>query len=309
MSDPAYPPGVRPFRAGDEVPILAAMLAAHGRGEFEGVNRHWLEESVRRLAEEPEGCAVAEEDGRVAGWISPHDDELTVDLPYRRRGHGRRLVAAGRVVAARMGLPYLRLWVPRRAGPEAFARSVGLRYRSSLWLMRLPDTMPVDRPAFPADVVVRPLIPGVDEPAFAKLVNAAFLDHPSPLRIEPDRLRRVHARPDFDPTTILLVAPVDDPGRLVAFCRVRRYAEDDGRPVGEVALVGVLPELRGRGLGRELVRWGVTDVRRRGAGDVFLSVEGENEGALRLYESLGFARHVEWPHWVLPAAPGATPTP
>lgn len=56
MSDPAYPPGVRPFRAGDEVPILAAMLAAHGRGEFEGVNRHWLEESVRRLAEEPEGA-------------------------------------------------------------------------------------------------------------------------------------------------------------------------------------------------------------------------------------------------------------
>lgn len=69
------------------------------------------------------------------------------------------------------------------------------------------------------------------------------------------------------------------------------------------------PPLRGRGLGRELVRWGVTDVRRRGAGEVFLSVEGESEGALRLYESLGFARHVEWPHWVLPADLGARPTP
>lgn len=26
--------------------------------------------------------------------------------------------------------------------------------------------------------------------------------------------------------------------------------------------------------------------------------EGENDGALRLYESEGFERDVEWPHWV-----------
>ncbi len=162
---PPFPAGVRPFRAGDEGPILAAMLASHERGELEGVNRHWLEESARRLAEEPDGCAVAEEDGRVAGWICPHDDDLTVDLPYRRRGHGTRLVEAGRIIAGRTGLPHLRLWVPRRAGPEAFARSVGLRYHSSLWLMRLPAGTPAVDPRFPADVAVRPLEPGVDEPA------------------------------------------------------------------------------------------------------------------------------------------------
>ena len=35
--------------------------------------------------------------------------------------------------------------------------------------------------------------------------------------------------------------------------------------------------------------------------DVYLSVEGENRGALRLYESLGFRQDVEWPHWTIPA--------
>jgi mycothiol synthase len=77
---------------------------------------------------------------------------------------------------------------------------------------------------------------------------------------------------------------------------------DEGRPTGEVKLVGVRREARGRGLGRELVRWGVAAVRERGVGDVFLSVEGENAGALGLYESLGFRQHVEWPHWTITAA-------
>jgi mycothiol synthase len=97
------------------------------------------------------------------------------------------------------------------------------------------------------------------------------------------------------------VAPADELDRLIAFCRVARYADDEGRPIGEIKLLGVLPAFRNRGLGRELVRWGVGAVRARGAGDVFLSVEGRNDGALRLYLALGFDRHIEWPHWTIAA--------
>jgi mycothiol synthase len=182
-----------------------------------------------------------------------------------------------------------------------------MRYHSSLWQLRLPPRAEVDPARFADDVLVRPIAPGVDEPALVELVNEAFRDHPSPLTLDLDQVRRVHARHDFDPTTILVVAPAAEPGRLVAFCRVARYEDDDGRPVGEVKLVGVLPEFRNRGLGRELVRWGVDAVRRRGAGDVYLSVEGENDGALHLYATLGFREHVEWPHWVLPVAAPSCP--
>ena len=71
-------------------------------------------------------------------------------------------------------------------------------------------------------------------------------------------------------------------------------------PVGDVRAIGLRPAWRARGLGRQLLRWSVGELRRRGARDVYLSVEAENTGALRLYEAEGFERDVEWPHWVLP---------
>jgi mycothiol synthase len=295
-----FPAGIRACRPEDADQILVALLAAHERGELEGVNRHFLEESAERLRNEPWLAAVAEEDGRVAGWVAPVHDDLTVDLPFRRRGHGSRLVEAGRILEERAGHEHLRLWVPARPGPEAFARAAGLRYHSSLWKLRLDPGVPVDAPRFPPDVVVRWIEPGADDASFVDLVNTTFLDHPSPLEVDLGTIRRVHGARGFDPSTILLVASADDRDRLLAFCRVAAYPDDEGRRIGEVRLVGVRREVRGRGLGRELVRWGVDACRERGVAEVYLSVESENAGALGLYESIGFRRDVEWPHWVIP---------
>jgi mycothiol synthase len=220
-----------------------------------------------------------------------------VDLPFRRRGHGRRLVAAGRILAPRCGLPFLRLWVPRRDDGEAFARATGLHYHSSLWrLALLPDT-PRNTPAFGDDVVVRPLVPGTDDEAFVALVNEIFLDHPFPLVLDLERIRSVHASPAFDPSSVLLVALAPDRDALVGFCRVGAYRDDDGRLVGEVKLLGVRRPWRGRGLARQLVRWGIEACRERGVEETYLAVEGENERAIGLYEAEGFRRLVEWPHW------------
>jgi mycothiol synthase len=158
---------------------------------------------------------------------------------------------------------------------------------------------------FPGDLRVRPIDPGPDDEPFVALVNDTFIDHPTPFRLDLAQLRRTHGRPDFDPGTILLVVEAGDPGRMMGFCRITRYEDDDGRPIGEVKHVGVRREHRGHGLGRALVRWGAAEVRRRGAGDVLLSVEGANDGALRLYESLGFKRGVEWRRWTWPPEGGS----
>ena len=197
----------------------------------------------------------------------------------------------------------LQLWVPRRPGPEAFARSCGLRYASSLWQMRLAgDALAaVPDPAFPAGIAIRSFHPGVDESPFTQLVNTIFLDHPSPLHLSEDELRRVHALPGFDPATIL-VAEDAATNETVGFCRVHPYPAADGSCVGEIRLLGVRRSWRGRGLGRALTSWGVSELRRRGAEQVALAVEGANEGALRLYTDLGFRFGTEWPHWTIPAA-------
>jgi mycothiol synthase len=234
--------------------------------------------------------------------VIPADDDLTVLPEFRRRGVGRRLVEAGRAIAARAGRDRLRLWVPRRPDAEAFARACDMRYASSLWQMRLPaEALDLAaEPVFPKSTAVRPFQPGTDEAPFVSLVNRIFLDHPSPIELSVDEVRRVHRHPGFDAATILVVEDtVTD--AMIGFCRVHPFAAPDGTPAGEVRLLGVDRSWRGRGLGRALTSWGIAELRRRGARSATLAVEGENESALHLYSDLGFRFGVEWPHWTIAA--------
>ncbi|MDH3223629.1 MAG: ribosomal protein S18-alanine N-acetyltransferase [Gemmatimonadota bacterium] len=59
----------------------------------------------------------------------------------------------------------------------------------------------------------------------------------------------------------------------------------------ELANVAVAPGARRRGVGVRLVRAALETASQRGARTVYLEVRASNQGALRLYESLGF-RHV-----------------
>ena len=295
-------PEVRRFRPGDEAAIHAGMLEVHARGELDGVARYHLDAAADRLRHDPDGCAVAEVAGQVAGWVVPDEDDLTVAPAFRRRGFGTRLLAAGRAIAARRGHAELRLWVSDRPEPQAFARSVGMRRHSSLWRLRLADDVCPGPAAFPDGILTRALQPGRDEAAFVALVNEVFLDHPWPIRLTVDQLERAHASPDFDPGSVLVASDASDPDAMLGFCRVAGYPADDGARVGEIRLVGVRRETRGRGLGRALTAWGIARLRTGGAERVVLAVEGENAGALRLYEALGFRPDVEWPHWTIPAA-------
>jgi ribosomal protein S18 acetylase RimI-like enzyme len=76
-------------------------------------------------------------------------------------------------------------------------------------------------------------------------------------------------------------------------------AEAHGQTVGKVHLqllgglggiygLGVLPEYRGRGLGRAILLEGVRRLKAAGAGEIMLQVATGNENALHLYESCGF---------------------
>lgn len=57
---------------------------------------------------------------------------------------------------------------------------------------------------------------------------------------------------------------------------------------GEIMAIGILEKYRGMDLGRNLFRYGFNFLINKGLKPVILSVNGENHGAIRLYESEGF---------------------
>ena len=62
----------------------------------------------------------------------------------------------------------------------------------------------------------------------------------------------------------------------------------DNPKAGEIMAFGIMREFRGKELGRNLLRYGINFLIDRGLDPVILSVNGENHGAIRLYESEDF---------------------
>ena len=85
-----------------------------------------------------------------------------------------------------------------------------------------------------------------------------------------------------DETHRRLVAEVD--GEVVAYIAVERQADGSGY----IDYLGVAPSARRRGLGGDLVRAGVAELRRLDVTNVCLTVRVGSEGARELYRSLGF---------------------
>ena len=298
---------VRTFQPQDADGVRRIMEASLAVDAIPGFLANDIDRAMIRVVPDPEGTVVAVEDDTVVGYCTPNHDDLTVLPEARRRGHGRRLIASAAEVVRARGDDMLQLYVPPHLpGSVAFAESMGMVHRSSLWQFQLPPAVAetVPAPAFPPEVVVRTWDDGrdVDYDAWSAFMLRAFEGHPTPMHWTPALIRHVHDAPGFDPGGVLLVADAAEPDELVAFCRVEVAdpAAAFGERTGDVGLIGVLPAWRRRGLGRELLRWGVGALRDRGVGLIEISVEAANDRATALYRAHGFVPAIEWPHWVLP---------
>jgi mycothiol synthase len=149
--------------------------------------------------------------------------------------------------------------------------------------------LPTDPPL--ADgVVVRSFLPGADDDAWLALNAAAFASHPEQGRWTRADLDARIAEDWFDPAGFLLA---ERDGVLLGFHWTKVHA--DG--TGEVYVLGVSPAAQGLGLGNGLLVRGLRHLADRGCHRVQLYVDGDNAGALRLYERAGFAAadlDVQW---------------
>jgi len=76
-----------------------------------------------------------------------------------------------------------------------------------------------------------------------------------------------------------------DDGRPVAVLLATELPESDG---WDLAYLGVVPESRRRGVGRQLTRKAILEAREAEAGQLLLSVDARNRPAWQLYRGLGF---------------------
>jgi mycothiol synthase len=172
----------------------------------------------------------------------------------------------------------------------ALARKVGLEPVRELWVMRarLDASREVE---VPEGFTLRAFRPGEDDAGVLAVNAAAFASHPEQGALDHAGLVERMAEPWFDPAG-LLVARRDDQqdGEVLCLHWTKVHpASGDVPAYGEVYVIGVHPSTQGSGLGRALLVAGLEHLRSRGLDEVVLYVEGDNHGAIRLYESFGFA--------------------
>lgn len=94
------------------------------------------------------------------------------------------------------------------------------------------------------------------------------------------------------------VAVVRIDGRIEALGLWSRFGATVLERNAEIAKVMTHPDARGRGLARSLVVALVDDARAAGVETLVLDVRGNNHGAIRMYESLGFETYGRLPDFI-----------
>jgi mycothiol synthase len=275
----------------DHEPIRELWHSVHEAGLLTGFNASDIDLLVNRFAVHPQGVFVAAVDGAPVGFLHADAHLVVVREDSRRLGIGRRLVDYAESRLQSDSGERLLLWLP--SGNEAaahFYTALGLRYQASLWQLQLAPTHAVPDLQFPTDIALKS-VEEIDLDEYVTLFNTAFAGHPTPLRITRPIVDWARTLPGYDPTMTLVLADRSS-GQLIGLCRTSHNHDTDS--AGEVKFIGLLPEWRGKGLGKALLAWGVNHLRHTGASQVSLNVEGENDGALALYENVGFIRIHEW---------------
>jgi GNAT superfamily N-acetyltransferase len=106
--------------------------------------------------------------------------------------------------------------------------------------------------------------------------------------LPPDVLGRLIPGLQAHPTTIILLAYVDEIAVGIATCFLG-FSTFAARPLINIHDLAVLPDFRGRGIGRELLAAVDRKARELGCARVTLEVQERNSRARHIYESAGFA--------------------
>ena len=240
-------------------------------------------------------CFIAEDDtGKAVGYsLVAYEPPISravanggVLQEYRGKGIGRALLRKVVEHAEELGVDSLHVEAGvTHSDMQHLLSRHGMDVVSSLWKMRWQGG-DVPEVRLPPGFAVRSMVAGQDEETLTELQNLAFGENWgfSPNTVEQIRVRVEHNR--GGPESIIFIT---EHGKPAAYNWTMFYP-DDVSPSGVVAMTGVRPEYRGRGIGRAVVTAGIAYLVERGASFVDLEVDADNTPARELYLNLGFRK-------------------
>lgn len=236
-------------------------------------------------------CGVAGLDGSTA--------ELFIAPDFRGQGYGASLYHAAAET------PNLQAWAHGNLpAAQALAHSRGLQVTRKLVVMGIGGEE-LSVAARPEDVPLTALNYSESvaqwgqefvEEQWLKANNEAFSWHPEQGGWDIDRLHRGMEADWFDPADLLFLWDTAGDPVLAGFHWTKWHAEEVPG-FGEVYVVGLAADYRGKKLGGPLLQIGLRRMVEKGAQRVILYVEADNDPALKAYERLGFKvdeEHVVW---------------
>lgn len=257
-------------------------VSEQGRLRLRGGPRRGVRHLLLAVGDEP-GTVVGYAQLEVTDPVEAPAAELVVHPGHRGRGHGRAL---GSALLAESG-KRLRIWAHGgHSAARHLAQVLGLALFRELRQMRRPlADLDLPEPTLPEGVRVRAFVPGEDDTAWLTVNAAAFAHHPEQGSLTQRDLDDRVAEPWFDPAGFFLA---ERAGRLIGFHWTKVHPEEG---LGEVYVVGVLPEAQGGGLGRALTTIGLRHLAAAGVPTAMLYVDADNTAAVRVYERLGFTTY------------------
>ncbi|PLR94612.1 GNAT family N-acetyltransferase [Bacillus sp. T33-2] len=210
----------------------------------------------------------------VCSFGGPWEVNGMVDHEYRRQGVFTKLFELVLAEAKRRDSKGMLLLSDRQSDSgQKFITATGARYKHSEYEMYLKGQPAQQQSAL----------------SFRKATNADAMEIARQNAIYFNDEQEVEVNPED------LIMPEEEEKRgMTAY-----LAEMDGQIVGKVNLqltsklgaifgLGVLPEHRRKGFGREILLMGVGKLKEANAKEIMLQVAAENSNALNLYKSCGF---------------------
>ncbi|MDI3331464.1 MAG: mycothiol synthase [Micrococcus sp.] len=250
----------------------------------------WLDHAPGREGELA-GAAVAVSPEHGAGPHAAGVLELVVHPNCRSQGVA---TAMARELSDLLTSTPMQAWAHgNHAAAARLAEQLGYTPVRELLRLRLTHQADADAAAWnedlPEGVTIRSFVPGADDAAWLEANAAAFAHHPEQGSLDQTDLDARKAEPWFDPAGFLLA--VDADGSVLGYHWTKIHPGLDGHPpLGEVYVIGVVPQAQGRGLGRLLTVLGIRYLQRQGVAAVMLYVDSDNSSAVKLYRRLGFTR-------------------